>query len=279
MKMCMAVYVFGEYTRYIPYYIYSVLKSYPDYYVKVYSNAPLSSNENKSLELIRNHISSNFEVIEGYLDYINLESSTKIVGGIGKTFRFLLPYEEFKDFKYAYIGDVDFLIIRETPSLLEGHKEHCNTIGVPYSNAIRPHSKRLTGLHFIEVEEYYNKMDRLIKEYLNNPNVLYNEVKNIKNNEEFLYKIIEKGIGFGNIREHHYRPPHGFHVGVGRKGDDDHERKRKLDRYMGQKQLYNQGVIDQLNAYYEDPLFKELMLLSPDRSISLIGEQLKKYKP
>src|SRR5699024_6131767 len=278
MGMCVAVYVFGKYTRYIPYYIYSVLKSYPSYYVKVYSKDSLSENENKSLDLIRNQLSSNFEVIESYLDeYVNLKKPSKMVGGVATTFRFLIPHKEFKDFKYVYIGDVDFLIIRETPSLLEGHKQHVNKIGVPYSNAIRSNSKRLTGLHFIKVKEYFTKMDSLIKEYLKDPNLFLKEVKNFKHDEEFLYKLVEKGIGFGKIRKHHFRPPHGFHVGVARKGDEN-ERKRKVDRYMKQKQLTKQGIINQLNAYYEDPLFKEIMVLSPDSSIDLLGEQIKSYK-
>src|SRR5699024_8668154 len=104
MEMCMTVYVFGKYTRYIPYYIYIVLKSYHNYYVNVYSKDSLSANENKSLDLIRNQISSNFEVTEGYLaEYSNFKSSSKMVGGVEKVFRFLLPHNEFKDFKYAYI--------------------------------------------------------------------------------------------------------------------------------------------------------------------------------
>lgn len=278
MDICVAVYVFGKYTRYIPYYIYSALKSYPDYYVKVYSRDPLSSNEHQCLSLIRDQVSPNFKVIEGYMDnFLRSNNTSNMVGGLETTFRFLLPYEAFKDFKYAYIGDVDFLLIRETPSLLDSHKAHVDKVGVPYSNAIRPHSKRLTGLHFIKVDAYYQQMAPLIKAYLKNPNLLYKEAKNLKTDEEFLYKLVEKGIGFGKIRAHHYRPPHGFHVGVERKGNVQ-ERKRKVNRYLAQKQLYNQGIIEQLTAYYNDPLFKEIMLLSPDKSIDFLGEQLKKYK-
>lgn len=277
MEMCMTVYVFGDYTRYIPYYIYSILKSYPDYYVKVYAKDPLSSNEKKSLKLIRNQVSSNFEVIEGYMDkYINSKPSIKMVGGIETTFRFLLPYEEFKDFKYVYIGDVDFLIIRENPSLLDGHKTHLNKIDVPYSNALRANSTRLTGLHFIKVKEYYQKMEPLIQTYLKKPNLLYKQCKYLNNDEEFLYRFIKKGIGFGKVRKHHYRPPHGFHIGIGRKGDDQ-ERKRKIDRYIKQRQLYKQGIVAQLKAYFADPLFKKIMLLSPDKDIEFLEEQLKKF--
>src|SRR5699024_7563425 len=259
MKICMVVYVFGNYTRYIPYYIYSVLKSYPDYYVKVYAKDPLTSEEKKCLTLLKKQLSSNFEVTEGYLkEYLNEESSSQMVGGIETTFRLLLPYEELKEFKYVYIGDVDFLIIREIPSLLEVHQNHVQKIGVPYSNAIRPNSKRLTGLHFIKVKEYYANMLPLINQYLENPNLLEKECKYLKNDEEFLYQLIEEGVGFGKMREFHFRPPHGFHVGIGRKGNDM-ERKRKIDRYIQQKQLSKQGILRQLNVYYDDPLFQKIM--------------------
>src|SRR5690625_6953419 len=109
-------------------------------------------------------------------------------------------------------------------------------------------------------------MDDLIKEYLKDRKLFLKEVKNFKNDEEFLYKLVEKGIGFGKIRKHHFRPPHGFHVGVTRKGDEN-ERKRKVDRYMKQKQLTKQGIINKLIAYYKYSLFKDIMVYSHDRCI------------
>src|SRR5699024_8674285 len=59
---------------------------------------------------------------------------------------------------------------------------------------------------------------------------------------------------------------------------NDKERKRKIHRYLKQWQLYKQGIIEQLIAYFEDPLFKKIMLLSPDREIDFLKEQLKKFK-
>src|SRR5699024_11294875 len=129
MKICMAVYVFGDYTRYIPYYVYSVLKSYPDYYVKVFTKDSLSSKEKKCLALIRDQVSPNFEIVQGYFDEYPLsEGPTKMVGGIETTFRFLLPYEAFKNFKFDYIGDVDFLIIRRTEEHTSELQSRCDLV-------------------------------------------------------------------------------------------------------------------------------------------------------
>src|SRR5699024_11987504 len=102
MKICMAVYVFRDYTRYIPYYVYSVLKSYPEYYVKVFTRDSLSPNEKKCMALIRDQVSPNLEVIESYFDEsLHLEKPTKMVDGIQTTYRFLRPYEALKTFKFA----------------------------------------------------------------------------------------------------------------------------------------------------------------------------------
>ena len=41
-----------------------------------------------------------------------------------KTFRWLIPQYYFKDYKYVYIGDVDMLICKENPPLLNLHIDH-----------------------------------------------------------------------------------------------------------------------------------------------------------
>src|SRR5699024_9157210 len=105
------------------------------------------------------------------------------------------------------------------------------------------HSTRLTGLHFIRVKDYYQKMEPLIQSYLENPKQLYKEVKNLQYDEEFLYKLIKHGIGFGKIRNNHYRPPHGFHIGITRISNDK-EIKSKIHRYLKQLQLNNLGIIE-----------------------------------
>src|SRR5690625_7837781 len=104
MKICMAVYVFGDYTRYIPYYVYSVLKSYPDYYVKVFTRDSLSPNEKKCMALIRDQVSPNFEVIESYFDEsLHFVKTTKMVCGIETTFRFIPNYVLLNNYNFLYM--------------------------------------------------------------------------------------------------------------------------------------------------------------------------------
>ncbi|AST95149.1 hypothetical protein [Shouchella clausii] len=271
-SLCVTTYVFGNYKRYIPYFVYSVLKSYPDYFVKVFSYDNLSTKETDSLERIKQHLSSSFEIKENYYtDKISKASE-------GKARRFLLPHAEFKGFKYAYIGDIDFLIVKEEPSLLDSHIKHCQDIGLPYSNQIRPQSRRLTGLHFFKVKEYFEKMEPVINEYIDAPEKIEAAFRTGIRNEEFLYNLIEQTIGFGKMNDHHYRPHHGFHLGILRSGVDSF--KSYVDNGHKNKfhQLPKYAVLKKaLLRYYNDPLFKELERINPIKEVQILKKLLRQH--
>lgn len=263
--------MFGGYTKFIPYYIYSILKSYPDYYVKVFTNTDLSSGEKTCLEMIEKNLSKNFRVYERF---IKTPFNTKQVG---KMLRFLIPYNQYKDFENVYIGDVDFLIVKEKPSLLDAHLDHCSKIKLPYSNQIRPDSNRLTGLHFFKTQPYYKKMNAIINFYWDNPDKLQNKIEKLKGNEQFLYDMI-KHIGFGKLRTYHYRPHHGFHLGVIRNGPSrfkDYVLNGTTHKFHQLPEY--QTLKKQLSAYYNDPLFKNMINVHPIKEILLLEKQLQMY--
>ncbi|GIN15391.1 hypothetical protein J32TS2_07470 [Shouchella clausii] len=271
-RLCVTTYVYGNYKKFIPYYVYSILKSYPDYFVKIFVNGQLSTDEHASLERIKQQLSKNVEIKETkLLKRVSLANE-------GKARRFLLPASEFAGFDYVYIGDVDFLIIKEDTPLLEGHIEHCQKIGLPYSNQIRPQSKRLTGLHFIKTKEYYKKMDSLIAYYLERPEKIEEAFRTGIRDEEFLYNLVEKRIGFGDIDKHHYRPHHGFHLGILRNGPDHF--KNYVEQ--GHTNPYHQlppydSLKKSLLAFYQDRLFTEIKNLVPTKEIHLLGQLLKQH--
>ena len=68
--ICCTAYVFGKYTDYIPYYIYSILKSYPDYYVKIFVQQSLAKKEKLCLNLVSKGLSDHFEIKENYFNNI-----------------------------------------------------------------------------------------------------------------------------------------------------------------------------------------------------------------
>ena len=42
-QLCVTTYVHGNYKKFIPYYVYSILKSYPHYFVKIFVNGQVSA--------------------------------------------------------------------------------------------------------------------------------------------------------------------------------------------------------------------------------------------
>ncbi len=263
--LCFAVYVYEDYTKFIPFYIYTILKSYPEYYVKVFLRESLPENEKKCIDLIREKLSNNFEIKENYYSNFRFSDSTM------RVLRFLIPYDEFKEFENVYIGDVDFLIVEEATSILEGHLKHCENIGLPYSNEIRIGTKRLSGLHFFKVKEYYSKMNKIIEYYMNNIDELYRLMNKLKSNEKFLYYIIDKGIGFGKLNQSRkYRPHHGLHLSCEIEGYFENRKEASRARYNHLK--------NQLKRYFSDPLFLDMLKILPVEKIIELSLELEKYK-
>lgn len=98
---------------------------------------------------------------------------------------------------YVYIGDSDIFVDEEITPL---HLKNIEENGLDFSNIVRPGKKRLSGLHFIE----YDKMYPLPS--------LHGLNLGKQNDEEVLYKLMErKGLKIPgeNIK---YRPPHGLHI-------------------------------------------------------------------
>ncbi len=207
-SLCITTYVYGKYIEYIPSFVYSVQAAYPDAYVKIFTPDRLTDTLHSLLSVLRQET---FQVREGY-------RISKIFDR-QKHARWLLPEDEFKDFDYLYVGDIDFVIVRETPSLLDLHKEHCSRIGKPYSNLIRPkRPTKLSGLHFIERQLYYASMARVIQDAVEHATAVPKQ-----SNEVFLYELVEKAFGApGPVPSQadfaKWRPHHGYHLGLLRIG-------------------------------------------------------------
>lgn len=269
-RFCIAAYVFGGYSRFIPFYIYSVLSSYRDYYVKIFLHGTLSRRERMCIELLRGPFGDRFTILENYRkNYPGLCRGITQSPDVLKTVRWLLPQCEFSGFRYAYIGDIDYMITREEPSMLQGHITHCSQTGLPYSNLIRKDSCRLSGLHFFHVESYYEKMTPLIDYYRHHPRELLQLICRFPKspNETFLYHIVSRGIGviedIKDGRPLHYRPEHGFHLGNIRGGIV------RRDSYLGRYEN-NRHLI----AYATDNMIHRMLDVLPVIEVAFLLETL-----
>jgi len=224
----------------MPIHVFSVLQAYPEAFVRFILLEPLNACVGECFEHLRSCGFTRFDVIEkkplglpGYPD--------------GMYERWLLPKSYFADFKYVWLGDVDFLHYLETPTWLEQELAACADDGFPYSNVVREgiFSDCMTGWHFFEVEPYFEKMGPVIESYIASPvSMQVSGTNPLMANERLLYHLVKAGIGVKESsdlsRRHRWRMTHGIHLGMYRIGERMPEWMR-LDPWRGliQAQLFH----------------------------------------
>ncbi|GAH02994.1 unnamed protein product, partial [marine sediment metagenome] len=133
-KVCLTTFVYGDkYNSYIPLLIYSIKKAYPGYYVIIFVHGKLNEDIKNQLALLTGL--GDFEVRENqFMDlYITTPLESMMV-------RWILPYENFREFDYLYVVDIDMVYIKEPTPLHSQHIEHMNYLKLPFSNIIRYYS-------------------------------------------------------------------------------------------------------------------------------------------
>lgn len=200
--LCVCAHSFGWYNDFIPTYVYSVLRAYPHYHVKVFTPDVLSAEVRLALGKVERIFPGGFEVSERFSVSPAYDRSSRC--------RWLLPAHCFDGFEHAYVGDVDFIIVRENPGILEGHLAHCKVLGLPYSNIVRlpPKEGQLSGLHFFCVRDYFDKMASVIEKW-----TVQGLGVNL-HNEKMLFEMVRECLPVPSCDIPEYRPHHGFHLGL-----------------------------------------------------------------
>lgn len=271
-SLCVVTYVSGkEYLEFIPVYIYSILKSYPEYEVVVFCAENLPGNIKNSLKCIEGM--GLFSVKEGCLDYVPPGFDKRSSAACR---RWLAFSHKFKDYKYIYIGDVDVFILPEARPIHEQHLDHCETIGLDYSNIRRyADGKRMSGLHFIKSEAYFEKMLPVVEKYKE----LYNNDKLHYTNDEYMLfdMISESGLGLCprakdgewlDPEDPSFRPVHGIHLAVFR---DFFVKKRRTtaDTFK--------ASMKKLQLMVKDPVFEEIEHNFKGKMIKRIFKRVRNY--
>ena len=253
-KICISVVVNRNYEKYIPYFIYFITKSYPNYFIKILFLESLSIKTKELIDVIGNPLVS---IEENFFKGFPKDNQQL------KSIRWITPKDVFSDFDYVYIGDVDILICEENPTLHNIHITHLKNNNLSYSNSIRPKQKRLTGLHFFKVKEYYEKMSNIIKEYTTKLKNRKISLSQRYRNEHLLYDIVNKGVG--SLPQDKFRididgsgPHHGLHLGIwrGYKSKLPPAVKNQIfkDNYKNHYKFYckikNDNVFKKINTEY-----------------------------
>lgn len=105
---------------------------------------------------------------------------------------------------FVYIGDIDILLLDSNISRI--HIDKMKNTGLPYSNSVRPGTKRMSGLHFTSWDAYYPLPD-------------LHDVDLVKMNDELLlYEMVQrKGLALSD--KEWFRPIHGIHMSPNRQPD------------------------------------------------------------
>ncbi len=118
---------------------------------------------------------------------------------VPNTVRFMV--EPAQDAEFIYIGDIDIIFLDRT--FPTAHLNFMAKTGLPYSNSVRPGTRRLSGLHFTRRRAYYPVADVSDIELTN------------ANDEEVLYEIVRrKGLPVQD--QEWFRPTHGIHMSPNR---------------------------------------------------------------
>ena len=285
-KMCFVVVLYGEkYQWYIPLYIYSINQAYPDCDVRIYLMDKISPEVDKVLSgfsflknyMIVEDISNKPELKVPSFPQTAPKNDAAIQAP--RCVRWLLYDQVFEQYHAVYIGDVDVFVAKDRFDIYDQHVKHCKFMGVPFSNTSRRLDKKsvwaprkmvidilkygfleflrefmnqrkyiykLTGIHFVIVKDYYEKVLPLLNEYrkeveriagsrskkwnrcfFNNEAVLYDLVKEagfpVPEIDAYAKGAVSPDVLPDNPEIVNYRPHHGLHLGIWRQSSAEKE--------------------------------------------------------
>jgi hypothetical protein len=158
-KMCFMTVANRSYQKYVPWFLYFLNRAYPKAHKLVLLDEAIIDNVQQMLTLL----SGNFEIRErAFPEYTKTDANTI------KCLRWLMFEPAFEQYDCMSIGDVDMAVYLESPSYMDQHLSHCEQLGIPYSNFIRPATagpRRLCGVHVVKPREWFTAIRPMIDKY------------------------------------------------------------------------------------------------------------------
>jgi len=223
-KVCFtSVCTADSYSYYIPLFVYTVKRAYPDVGVKVFVTGTLKQDVKNALALIP---------YDGWEVKENTFSAYPDKTSMTNSLRFLVSKQSYKGYDYVLVKDIDFLIFSHKPTHAEYFIKKMK--GLPYFGVRGPYRHprryavnrigwkgnftRIAGGSFsFNVKAWYKKTEKALNEYRHNlKRGLVDKFDNNKPasyreyDEVMLYRIIKKsGLPTPRKKGKTY---HGYHV-------------------------------------------------------------------
>jgi hypothetical protein len=267
-RCCFTTVVYGWYKDFIPIYIYSILKSFPQHYVKIFLKDKLDDHNTQTLRLVKDR-NDQFEIVENFteLDWCQIPHLAAL--------RFLLTREYFQGFEYVYFGDVDFLIYNIfKDNFVDTYIRHCDETGLPFSNGwnYKDGKHRVAGTHFVVKDLYFDAMDKIIEE-VRQPDGRFRlecececDDTEPTYDEEMLFYMTSEVFDLRSIKNY-YSPRHGVHFGTYRHFMD----RAYLSNYRAKALSDDSDHADMIFKLYNDDLFSKLYSTTGSKAKVLIS--------
>lgn len=258
MTIAFVAFVYGDrYQEFLPMYAESLFRVYPESPLLLYPDRHLRPEITRLLRDVETRHASRIELRDGRSFGLPAEGYGKLSPQIRRSFRWLLWDPMFEEFDHIYVGDIDMLMVPERADLEDTHSRHAKMLSLPYSNVVRLSSsdgkpslrlaasmaaqgdiagvkaavsrgearvlRRLTGLHFLNVADYYRSVGPVLSHFRE---LLSSNSRNL-NDEEILYDLVRtSGLPLPPVSPcgpdldpmHDtcisFRPHHGIHMGL-----------------------------------------------------------------
>jgi hypothetical protein len=124
----------NHYSWFVPIFVYSINRAYPDAFVEVF----VTGNLDPALKVL-------LAACHNYKIHENIFADYTVLPSTHNTLRFLVPQSYFKDYDYVIIRDVDFITFAHDPSHLKYYKKIMKAGRIPYAGQggarVRPKAK------------------------------------------------------------------------------------------------------------------------------------------
>jgi len=225
--------------------------------------------------------------IDGYEDFVKLNESAfqildefyrrrYLIGSLPRRFdewaekreyaqliRFLVEPET--RLSYTYIGDVDILILEG--DIKKFHESQIMQTNGYYSNIVRSRKKKkLTGLHCVDTERYYEATRRTREKYTSKENV------ERLSDEEVLFSIVKESIGDPAMISGRRRPVHGYHLSFNRNPLGDNWISQTISVVKGRYPRPGWGL-----THKEKP-YNDMLSLLLGGTLKKAGDSYKEYR-
>jgi len=317
-RVCLTTFVYGpRYQCYLPFLLYSCHKAYPEYDVVLFLYDELNQDIKKQIEKIG--LTNKVVIRERCFN-----DCPKMTPLKSKSLRWILWDELFENYDYLYTVDIDMFYILEPIALHKQHIQHMKFIDLPISNLRRrfifnPYKPftfafrfkhaglkgilnfligekeeyKLTGLHFVKIKEYFDKLNFKQRQKYKNQIFKSNYFKYVKYpNAEIILGYIVKQLGFDlnkfgvqtdsvkmldykDSKRPEFRPHHGIHLGIFRRNIKEINKVESDVKILNSPayKYYIQKIKDEI---LPDDIFHELIKDAPD-NVKFAFSQLFKF--